>query len=110
MSHNDGTLPAGAPTPDWHYPRQQCPHCDQAPTANRMDEHIAATHADLPDCTARIEPETGGLYTCAFKAVHKDGEYGDWHASIWGAPTGRYVWADWAQGAVPHRSEEEPDA
>lgn len=102
MTHEEGVMPAGAPTPNWHYPSEQCAHCDEAPHANRMSEHLAATHADLPDCTARIEPEHGGLHTCAYKAGHKDGEHGEWHASIHG-PLGRYVWNDTADGATPHK-------
>lgn len=98
---DEATMPFGAPTPDWHYSPQKCPHCDEHPTANRLDEHIRDAHADLPDCTARLVEH--GLYTCAFRAGHKDGEYGDWHASIWGAPSGRTVWNDTAHGATPHK-------
>lgn len=106
MSSDDRTVPYGAPTPDWMYPQEQCPHCDEHPTANRMDEHVRTTHADLPDCTARVDTDAGGLYTCASKAGHKDGEYGEWHASIRGE-MGRYVWNDTAIGAVPHRASSE---
>lgn len=107
MNSDPRTMPADAPTPDWMYPPVPCPHCGEHPTANRMDDHIRTAHADLPDCTARIDTATGALYTCAFRAGHKDGEHGEWHASAHG-PTGRYVWADWATGATPHREEQRP--
>lgn len=103
MTH-DLTVPDGTPTPDCMYPPQRCPHCDQHPTANRLDEHIQDTHSDLPECTARLDSQHG-LYTCAFRAGHKDGEHGGWHASLHG-PAGRTVWADWSEGATPHRIEE----
>ena len=102
---NPLTRPAGEPTPDWQYPTAKCPHCDAHPTASRLDEHIREEHADLPACTARLDNQHG-LFTCAFRAGHKDGEYGDWHASAWGAPAGRTVWSDGAAGAVPHRQEQ----
>lgn len=106
---DESTMPFGTPTPDWQYPQQKCPHCDEHPTANRLDEHIATAHSDLPECTARIDGEHG-TYTCAFRVGHSDGEYGDRHASIYGSVGGRSIWADWAPGAVPHRNEEERDA
>lgn len=102
------TMPFGVPTPDWQYSPQKCPHCDEYPTANRLDEHIRSAHAVLPECTARIDGEHGA-YTCAFRVGHADGEYGDRHASIYG-PVGRFIWADWAPGAVPHGGEEKPNA
>lgn len=82
--------------------QEKCPHCDEPQPSRQMDAHVATVHADLPPCTARIEPEHGGLYTCAFRAGHEKGLYGRWHASISGEPTGRYVWNDSATGATPH--------
>ena len=82
--------------------REACPHCDEAPPRNRVDEHVRSAHADLPRCTARIDNEHG-LYTCAFRASHKGGEYGKWHASASGGPAGRTVWNDRARGAIPHQ-------
>ena len=102
MNDDPRVMPAGAPTPDWLYPQQKCPHCHEHPTANRLDDHIRDAHADLPECTARTDGEHG-TYTCAFRAGHTDGEYGDRHASSYGPP-GRFIWADWSQGAVPHKS------
>lgn len=84
--------------------REECPHCDAAPPSHQLDIHVARTHADLPPCTARIEPEHGGLYTCAFRAGHEKGEYSHWHASKRnGAMGSRYVWNDSATGARSHR-------
>ncbi|QLJ06810.1 hypothetical protein HZZ00_37925 (plasmid) [Streptomyces sp. NEAU-sy36] len=72
-----------------------------------MDQHITTTHAGIPPCTARLNPESGGLYTCAFRVGHTGGEYGDWHASPYNTPLGRYVWNDSSPGATPHRDEEQ---
>jgi hypothetical protein len=48
-----------------------------------------------------------------FRAGHKGGEYGDWHASARSGPAGRTVWNDGARGAVPHQptpaAEGEPE-
>lgn len=83
-----------------------CPHCNQPQTRGQIDEHVTTAHADIPPCTARISTASGGLYSCAFRVGHKDGEYGDWHASIQGGPLGRYVWNDTVIGATPHREEQ----
>lgn len=88
---------------DW-YPHELCPHCDQSPTANRLDEHLATAHADLPDCTARYSGDDGE-YTCAMKAAHVLGEYGLSHASVCG-PMGRTIWNDTLPGASPHQQKE----
>jgi len=85
---------------------EACPHCAAAPPANQLDTHVAREHADLPPCTARIEPEGGGLYTCTFRAAHDGGEYGTWHASKRDEHMGRYIWNDTATGATPHRPPE----
>ncbi|MYS16561.1 hypothetical protein, partial [Streptomyces sp. SID4982] len=61
---------------DW-YPHEQCPHCPEAPTANRLDEHLATVHADLPDCTARYSGDDGDGHVehgCAMKVAHVLGE------------------------------------
>ena len=87
-------------------PPEECPHCDAAPPSHQLDMHVARTHADLPPCTARIEPEHGGLYTCGFRAGHDGGKYGTWHASKRSADMGRCVWNDSAMGATPHRPPE----
>jgi hypothetical protein len=99
-------MPADAPTPDWMYPQEVCPHCDQPQPANQTDEHVATAHADIPPCTASLNGEYG-LYTCVLRAGHKSGhgEYGDYHVSARG-PVGRTVWNDTADGATPH--EEQP--
>lgn len=88
---------------------EECPHCDAAPPSRQLEMHVARQHADLPPCTARIEPEGGGLYTCAFRAGHDSGEYGTWHASKRGADMGRYIWNDTATGATPHQPPEPSD-
>jgi hypothetical protein len=88
---------------------EACPHCDAAPPSHQLDMHVARVHAELPPCTARIEPEAGGLYTCGFRAGHDGGEYGAWHASKRGKGMGRYIWNDSAHGAVPHRPAEPSD-
>ncbi|MFK0140677.1 hypothetical protein [Streptomyces murinus] len=88
---------------DRWYPSEQCPHCDQAPTANRLDAHLATAHADLPDCTATLTDEDGG-HTCAMKWAHIFGEYGLSHASVCG-PMGRLIWSDTAPGATPHQDQ-----
>lgn len=92
------------------YVREGCPHCDAAPPSRQLDMHITRAHADLPHCTARIEPERGGLYTCGFRAGHAGGEYGTWHASRRGRDLGRYVWNDTATGAKPHQPSEPTDS
>ncbi|TGZ14709.1 hypothetical protein DV517_61920 [Streptomyces sp. S816] len=86
---------------------EPCPHCDQHQPRAGMDQHITTNHADIPPCTARIDTESGGLYTCSFRIGHTRGEYGDQHASPSSTPLGRYVWADSAPGATPHRDEEQ---
>lgn len=101
-------MPADAPAPDWYYPYERCAHCDQTPTADQMSEHLATVHAELPDCTARIDTDYGEAYTCAYKAGHKNGEYGEWHRSLPGATwAGAYQWNDDARGAVPHHASKE---
>lgn len=92
------TVPANTPIPDFMYPPEKCPHCDAHPTANRVDEHIAAEHGDLPLCNARHFDGAHAPHLCAFRVGHKDGEYGDWHATIRGE-MGRFVWNDAAAGA-----------
>lgn len=93
-------IPPGSPMPDSEYPRQKCPHCGEQPFEHRMDQHIRDVHGDLPQCTARIDGEYGA-YTCAFRVGHAHGEYGDRHAGFRG-PHGRFIWADYSPGAVPH--------
>ncbi|MCI3246284.1 hypothetical protein [Streptomyces spinosisporus] len=86
---------------------EECPHCDEPQPSQQMDAHVAAAHADLPPCTARIDLEGGPTYACAFRAGHDKGEYGKWHASKRGGETWtRYVWNDSALDATPHRPPE----
>lgn len=91
---------------------EDCPHCEEPQPAQQMDAHVSSAHGDLPPCTARIEPDHGGLYTCAFRVGHKNGEHGNWHASTRGEAevSGRYVWNDTAKGATPHQPPEQSDA
>lgn len=96
----------GTPLPDAEpddFFGDKCPHCDQHPPRNRLDEHVATVHADLPPCTATLDNEHyDRTLSCVFRVGHRDGEYGDYHASARGE-LGRTVWADWAKGATPHR-------
>lgn len=85
---------------------ESCPHCNDHQSRGKLDEHVATAHSDIPPCTARISPRTGGLNTCSFRVGHGDGEYGDLHASRQG-PMGRHVWRDTASGAVLHREPQE---
>lgn len=84
---------------------QDCPHCEEPQPAQQMDAHVSSAHYDLPPCTARIELDHGGLYTCAFRVGHKNGEHGNWHASAQ-SETGRYVWNDTHKGATPCKAPE----
>jgi hypothetical protein len=89
-----------------------CPHCDEPQPAIRMDEHIITAHAHIPPCTATLDNEhTDGVLCCVLRAWHRSGhgEYGDYHVSARG-PIGRTVWNDSADGATPHRVEEQPGA
>ncbi|MFK0018230.1 hypothetical protein [Streptomyces sp. NPDC090798] len=97
----------GAPaTPD-DFVRERCPHCPDHILRNRLDEHVATTHADIPPCTATItNTTTDGVQSCAFRANHTEGQYGEWHAGK-ASPYGRHVWNDSAIGAVPHRADGE---
>lgn len=104
MSDDGLTVPEGAPVPDWSSVFAEiCPHCDQPYASADMDRHVATAHADLPECTARVDSEYG-LYTCVLRAGHRSGhgEYGDYHVSARG-PVGRTVWNDSAKGAAPHK-------
>lgn len=83
----------------------RCPHCPERVTRSRLDEHVTTAHADLPPCSATFD--TGlDLVLCAFRVGHRDGEYGDWHATA-RDEMGRTVWNDGAHGATPHRTEEQ---
>lgn len=82
--------------------QEECPHCEELQPSRQLDTHVAAAHADLPPCTARIETAYRETYRCAFRAGHEKGKYGCWHASTCGEPTGRHVWNDRAMGATPH--------
>lgn len=87
---------------DTWYPHEECPHCPESITANRLDRHIATVHADLPDCTATLTDDGGP--TCAMKWPHVLGEYGLSHASVCG-PMGRLIWSDSVPGATPHKDQ-----
>lgn len=104
LTANDGqTVPADTPIPDCMYPPEKCPHCDGYQHANRMDEHIATEHTDLPPCTATLANEhTSGVMHCVLRVPHRLGAYGDYHVSARG-PIGRTIWKDSADGARPHR-------
>jgi hypothetical protein len=88
----------------------QCPHCDEGVTVprDRLDDHIAEVHADLPPCTARISSAATENQTvrCVFRVRHYD-EYGDQHAGRDERNGGRFRWGDNTIGAVPH--EPQPD-
>jgi hypothetical protein len=105
VADDPAVMPADAPAPDYMYPQEECPHCDERPYANRMDEHLATAHADIPPCTATLDHEyTDGPLSCVLRAKHRSwyapGYY--WHASAHG-PVGRTVWNDTAIGATPHK-------
>jgi len=105
---NEDTMPAGAPTPDWQYPLEECPQCEQPQHANRMDEHLTTVHADIPPCTATLDNEhSGGVLACVCRAGHRSwyalGYY--WHVSAHGPVVGRTVWNDTATGATPHKEK-----
>lgn len=100
------TMPADAPTSDWTYPQVACPHCDQHPHDNCLDEHLADAHADLPPCAATLhDTHYTHVLTCALRAGHTSvyprTEY--WHATTHDLLLGRTVWNDTADGATPHR-------
>ncbi|MET9073906.1 hypothetical protein ABZX95_17400 [Streptomyces sp. NPDC004232] len=83
----------------------RCPHCPERVPRSRLDEHVTTAHAELPPCTATFD--TGhDLALCAYRVGHRDGEYGDWHATA-RDEMGRTVWNDAAHGATPHRAEEQ---
>jgi hypothetical protein len=92
--------------------RDRCPHCTETHPRNRLDQHITTAHADLPPCTAtftyprsNVEHCSAGsdvVHRCAFRVGHRDGEYGDWHATA-RTSAGRTVWNDGATGATPHQ-------
>ncbi|TVZ96488.1 hypothetical protein [Streptomyces sp. BK340] len=87
-----------------------CPHCDQPQPAPDTDQHIATAHADIPPCTATLTNDTtNGVLHCVLRAWHRrgHGEHGEWHVSARG-PVGRTIWNDTADGATPHRTEEQP--
>lgn len=105
MSDDAAVRPVDAPTPDWRYPLEECPQCEQPQHANRMDEHLATTHADIPPCAATLDSEhTDGVLACVLRAGHRSwyapGYY--WHVSARGS-AGRTVWNDTAVGATPHK-------
>jgi hypothetical protein len=101
----EATRAAIGPEPD-DWVTEECPHCEEPLSRNRLDEHVATAHADLPQCTATLTTEhTDGTITCVFRAGHRDGEYGSHHASAHGEMS-RTVWADWARGATPHREQD----
>jgi hypothetical protein len=82
---------------------EKCPHCDDELNRSRLDGHVATAHADLPPCTATLSNQhTEGTTVCAFRVGHRDGEYGDWHATALTSVHGRTVWNDSAKGATPH--------
>lgn len=88
---------------------QECPHCPEHPDFTELDAHIADAHDDLPPCTATPNDDyTGGMVQCSFRAGHRSGDFGDWHASKSVAPRGRTVWNDAATGAVPHKEDGRP--
>lgn len=107
MNDDPRTVPEGTPAPDRSgIFTELCPHCDEPYAREDMEQHVTQGHADLPECTARVD-SVHGTYTCAFRAGHAKGhgEYGEWHASTYRDPIGRTVWNYTAQGATPHRGK-----
>ena len=86
--------------------REHCPHCPEHIPRSQIDQHVTTKHADIPPCNATF---TRGLDKahCAFRVGHRDGEYGDWHATTRDG-MGRTVWNDGAAGASPHHTQEQP--